>query len=218
MLFYNETGDAVMGECSFGCYIDAAYHAVLVTVNNTRCDLDAPHSDLLYSEYGITVPDLEAGTPVKAADSEVRTGTVDVNVHSDAYTEPEVFKIEVLAKHILSLGGKAAGTVSYDLVKIDEKIGKNSLEDVHQFITMGLMSNNTIVDFINKYPSPSFASELNSRIAEEYNKLKKQGLEGVELFNELWSITSGYRDEYNYRSAGLGILAHFFEECEVFEK
>ena len=96
MLFYNKTGDAVMGECTFGCYIDAAYHAVLVTVNNTRCNLDAPHSDLLYSEYGITVPDLGAGTPVKATDSEVRPGTVDVNVHSDAYTEPEVFKIAVV--------------------------------------------------------------------------------------------------------------------------
>ncbi|MBP8969359.1 MAG: hypothetical protein KBG42_08780 [Lachnospiraceae bacterium] len=96
MLFYNATGDTVMGECTFGCYIDAAYHAVLVTVNNTRCDLDAPHSDLLYSEYGITIPDLGAGTPVKAADSEVRPGTVDVNVHSDAYTEPEVFKIAVV--------------------------------------------------------------------------------------------------------------------------
>ncbi len=96
MLFYNETEGAVMGECTFGCYIDAAYHTVLVTVNNTRCNLDAPHSDLLYSEYGITVPDPGAGTPVKAADSEVRPGIVDVNVHSDAYTEPEVFKIAVV--------------------------------------------------------------------------------------------------------------------------
>jgi hypothetical protein len=107
---------------------------------------------------------------------------------------------------------------SFELLKIDDKIKKNSLDDVKVYITMGLTSNNVIVDFVNKYPSPSFASKLNSIMSSEYKKLKDKGVDSITIFDELWNITSGNSNEFIYRAAGLGILTYFFEECEVFEK
>lgn len=127
-------------------------------------------------------------------------------------------ELEVLAKYILEVKGETYIPTSFELTQIEDKIKKNSLEDVQSFITMGLISNKIIVDFINKYPSPSFASTLNLIMANEYKKLKDDGLDSVTIFHELWNLTSGNKNEFIYRAAGLGILAYFFEECEVFEK
>ena len=55
-------------------------------------------------------------------------------------------------------------------------------------------------------------------MANGYKKLKDGGLDSITIFHELWSLTSGNKNEFVYKAAGLGILAYFFEECEVFEK
>jgi hypothetical protein len=127
-------------------------------------------------------------------------------------------ELEVLAKYIFEVKGAPYVPTSFELLKIDDKIKKNSLDDVKVYITMGLTSNNVIVDFVNKYPSPSFASKLNSIMTSEYKKLKDKGVDSITIFDELWNITSGNSHEFIYRAAGLGILTYFFEECEVFEK
>ena len=127
-------------------------------------------------------------------------------------------ELEVLAKYILEKTDRGDVLKSYEILKIEEKIKKNSLENEKMYITMGLASNNVIKDFINNYPSPYFSSQLNSIMSNEYNRLKQEGVDSSEIFHELWDMTSGNRDEFVYRAAGLGILTYFFEECEVFEK
>lgn len=127
-------------------------------------------------------------------------------------------ELEVLANYILEEKGNLYFPESFEVLKIEDKIKKNSLETVQGYITMGLTSNNVIVDFINKYPSPSFASRLNSIMSNEYKRLRDEGLDSVAIFYELWNMTSGNRDDFVYKAAGLGILTYFFEECEVFER
>jgi hypothetical protein len=127
-------------------------------------------------------------------------------------------ELEILAKYILEEKGGSHVPSSYELVEIEDKIKKNSLDEVKNYITMGLTNNNTIVDFLNNYPTPSFAKTLNAIMSEEYKKLKDKGLDSVTIFYELWKITSGNKDDFIYKAAGLGILSYFFEECEVFEK
>ena len=127
-------------------------------------------------------------------------------------------ELEVLANHILDVGSRVQGTMSFDILKIEDKIKKNTLEEVQGYITTGLMNSKLIVDFINKHPSPSFSRKLNSIMVSEYQILKKEGKDSLTIFDELWDLTSGNRTDFKYRSAGLSILAYFFEECEVFEK
>lgn len=127
-------------------------------------------------------------------------------------------ELEVLAKHIISTTTPIQIDQSYSLLKIDEKIKKNSLQGFEKYITMGLSSNSTIENYLNRHPDPSVATQLTNIMASEYKALKTQGLDNYEIFDELWNLASGKHTDFSYKAAGLGILTYFFEKCEVFEK
>ena len=127
-------------------------------------------------------------------------------------------ELEVLAKYLMSSATPMKNKQSYSLLKIDEKIKKNSLQRVQMYITMGLSSNSTIDDYLNKNPDPLFATQLTNIMAQKYHELKMNGLDNEEIFNDLWDFASGMQSDFSYKAAGLGILTYFFEKCEVFEK
>lgn len=127
-------------------------------------------------------------------------------------------ELEVLAKYLILSPASVCTTSSFSLLKIDEKIKKNSLQDVQRYITMGLSSNLTIADYLNRHPDPSFAAKLTNIMAQKYHELKSNGLDSYEIFAELWNFASGNNSDFSYKAAGLGILTYFFEKCEVFEK
>lgn len=127
-------------------------------------------------------------------------------------------ELEVLAKYLISSVAPIQNNQSYSLLRIDEKIKKNSLQGVQKYITMGLSSNTTINDYLNKHPDPLFATQLTNIMAQKYQELKTSDLDNEEIFNELWDFASGMQSDFSYKAAGLGILTYFFEKCEVFEK
>lgn len=127
-------------------------------------------------------------------------------------------ELEVLAKYLISSATPMPNNQSYSLLKIDEKIKKNSLQGVQMYITMGLSSNYTIDDYLNKHPNQLFATQLTNIMAQKYQELKMNGLDNEEIFNDLWDFASGMQSDFSYKAAGLGILTYFFEKCEVFEK
>ena len=127
-------------------------------------------------------------------------------------------ELEVLAKYLVSPAISLQAPTSFSLLKIDDKIEKNSLQDVQKYITMGLSSNFTIEDYLNRHPDTMFATQLTSIMAQKYQELKSNGLDSYEIFDELWTFASGNHTDFSYRAAGLGILTYFFEKCEVFEK
>jgi len=127
-------------------------------------------------------------------------------------------ELEVLAKYLVSSSMPMQTTSSLSLLKIEDKIKKNDLQDVQKYITMGLSSNLTIEDYLNRHPDPSFAAQLTNIMAHKYRELKSQGLDNYEIFDELWTFASGNHSDFSYKAAGLGILTYFFEKCEVFEK
>lgn len=127
-------------------------------------------------------------------------------------------ELEVLAKYLVSPTTPMQVAPSFSLLKIDDKINKNSLQCVQKYITMGLSSNLTIEDYLNRHPDPSFATQLTNIMAQKYQELKSQGLDSYEVFDELWAFASGMHTDFSYQAAGLGILTYFFEKCEVFEK
>lgn len=137
-----------------------------------------------------------------------------LEIGSASYTFAE---LEVLAKYLISnnVGGHSP---NYSILKIDEKMKKNSLESVQCFITMGLSRVESIEEYINRFPDPNFSNSLTEFITTKYKELKADNLDSVTIFNELWDIASGRRSDFNYKAAGLGILVYFFEKCEVFEK
>lgn len=127
-------------------------------------------------------------------------------------------ELEVLAKYLMSSTATSKAVLSYSLLKIDEKIQKNSLQMFNGYITMGLSSNSTIDDYLNKHPDPLFSTKLTNIMASKYQELKSHGLDNEGIFSELWEFASGRKSDFSYKAAGLGILTYFFEKCEVFEK
>ena len=127
-------------------------------------------------------------------------------------------ELEVLANFLVSATSSLQVSSNLSLIKIGDKINKNSLQEYQNYITMGLSSNLTIEEYLNKHPDPSFAIKLTNIMAQKYRELKALGLESCEIFDELWKFSSGQHAEFSYQAAGLGILTYFFEKCEVFEK
>lgn len=127
-------------------------------------------------------------------------------------------ELEVLSKHLMSIGNAPNKTPDYRLLDIEEKINKNSLQKVQGEIDMGLTKIVTVEDYLNRNPDINFAVRLTDIMAQQYTELKTRYSDNVEIFNIMWDITSGHYSDFNYRAAGLGILIYFFEKCEVFEK
>lgn len=126
--------------------------------------------------------------------------------------------LETLVKFLILPTTSRNSSISYSVLKIDSKIRKNDLDEIKDYITIGLTNNKTIDDYLNKHPDSSYSDRLNCAMSEKYRELKSQGISSVDIFYELWDFASGYSDEYNMKAAGLGIVAFFFEKCEVFEK
>lgn len=127
-------------------------------------------------------------------------------------------ELEVLATYLTSTACPVSADSSFSLLRIDSKIQKNALQGVQQFINMGLSSNCTIENYLNRHPDPSFSLKLTSIMAQKYQELKKENISSEEIFYELWDFASGGHTDFSYQAAGLGILTYFFEKCEVFEK
>lgn len=127
-------------------------------------------------------------------------------------------EIEVLAQYLVSSKAFIQDVSSFRLLKIRDKINKNSLQDVQHYITMGLSNIHTISEYLNRHPDPLFATKLTSIMAQKYQELKNESSDSNEVFYKLWDIASGNNNDFKYRAAGLGILTYFFEKCEVFEK
>lgn len=66
---------------------------------------------------------------------------------------------------------------------------------------------------------PAFPERLRAGLSKEYERLRGQGLEGDELFEELvWFSAGGRVTDLRQMAAGLAVLGYFFMVCEVFEK
>lgn len=127
-------------------------------------------------------------------------------------------ELEVLVSYLVSQPGDFINTSSYVLLKIGEKIKRNSLEDVQQYINIGLINSNVIEDYLNRNPDPLYAARLTSIMAKKYIELRSSLSDNIDIFYELWDFACGGNQEFQFRAAGLGILTYFFEKCEVFEK
>ena len=104
------------------------------------------------------------------------------------------------------------------LLKIEEKIAKNSLADMQQYITIGLAMGHQIEDYFNRTPDTNFSTKVTAVVVTKYKELLQQGVSSIDIFMTLWEHVRGRRTEYNFETAALGILVYFFEKCEVFEK
>ncbi|MCC7003979.1 MAG: hypothetical protein IT357_17630 [Gemmatimonadaceae bacterium] len=115
----------------------------------------------------------------------------------------------------------AAVTRDLTVVGVEAKMQKNDIGgDAVAIITMGLSVANTVAAYIESVAAddPDFPERLKAGFLSEYYGARLQGLRGSELFDAMCAFAQrGFRT-YKQQAAGLAVLVHLFEACEVFEK
>lgn len=109
----------------------------------------------------------------------------------------------------------------YSLLKVEDKIKRNALSsDSRSVIAMGLGVAGSVSRYIASVAQTDtdFPERLKAGFLEEYWRLRKSGFTGDSLFEMMCAFSQrGFRT-YAQRSAGIAVLVHLFEACEVFEK
>jgi hypothetical protein len=115
----------------------------------------------------------------------------------------------------------SAVTVDYSCFSLDDKIKKNELDDdTRGIIAMGLGVAGEVSRYIESVAQTDieFPERLKAGFLEEYWRLRKEGYKGGDLFEFMCRFAQQGFDRQAQRSAGLAVLIHLFETCEVFEK
>lgn len=106
------------------------------------------------------------------------------------------------------------------LVPVREKMEKNALSEHSALaITTGLLNAENVRSFIEEQAmvDSTFPDRLKAGFVDAYNRLRGEGAAGDELFDQLSQFAAQGDADFRKQAAGLAVLAHLFEACEVFE-
>lgn len=112
-------------------------------------------------------------------------------------------------------------SVNFDLTDIAEKLEKNLLSpSVRALVTPAVPIARIVQSYLTKHPDPDFSSRAARALTEEYKRLAATGLKDAdEVF---WKIvqyvaSNDLNDQKRFWAA-LGIVSHYFELCDIFER
>lgn len=127
-------------------------------------------------------------------------------------------ELEVAVKAIAS--GAHTTNGNFHVITPQEKILKNNLgTSVKGLIVQSLSRGEEVRDYIVKATllDEHFADRLQNGFKNKYKELKAD-YTGDALFFAMFEYSHGRSSEFRIQAAGLAILCHLFELCEVFEK
>lgn len=125
-------------------------------------------------------------------------------------------ELEVIVKYLVAV---PISDIKETLIPPSEKIRRNNLSsEVDKLITTGMIQKKQVEKYLNENPDFNFSERLRAGFVKKYRELKSEGLEGDSLFYALLEFASNNSSDFKMQSAGLSVLTHFFEICEVFEQ
>ena len=112
--------------------------------------------------------------------------------------------------------------VDFSLIPIEKKIRRNELSPAsRRLISIGLMQSKQVNDFISNIDQVDigFADRLADHFKQEYLRISSDpALRPDAIFSDLMGVSSAGKHDFASQAAGLALLVHFFESCDVFEK
>jgi hypothetical protein len=128
-------------------------------------------------------------------------------------------ELEVVCTRIAS--SELAESTSYNSLPPLEKISLNNLGNSSaKKITMGLMQAPLVASYMQNMAThidPDFPGRLIAGFRFEYDKYYGSGLSGDGLFVLMEHFASGGSPNFERHAAGLAVLAHLFQVCDIFE-
>ena len=151
------------------------------------------------------------------ADREALLGIVPDLADAPMTTAAE---IQVLMKHLGRLGAVMSDTADLDLTAIAEKLRKNRLSDaVTSLVRPALPLAKLVEKFVTSMPDPGFSQVIAAELAGRYNELAASADGSDVIFFGLIEYVLGeHRLEPKFFWAAVGIVTHYFELCDVFER
>lgn len=152
---------------------------------------------------------------------EVHEGSVRKQM-LDAFSDvgfPELAEATKWAQQFSALEASS----DYSLLTVDKKLERNSISiENRAVIASGLSVANEVDKYIKivaaAQPDDNFPERLKAGFLEEYNRLVRLKCEGDSLFEGMCSFAQKGMKRQVDKTAGLAVLIHFFETCEVFKK
>lgn len=125
-------------------------------------------------------------------------------------------ELEVIVKYLIAVPISGSNIT---VIPPHEKLKRNNLStEVGNLITTGMIQKKQVEKYLNENPDYQFSERLRAGFVDKYRKLKGDGLESDALFYALLEFASNNSSDFKLQSAGLSVLTHFFEICEVFEQ
>ncbi|CZH17943.1 Uncharacterised protein [Legionella pneumophila] len=129
-------------------------------------------------------------------------------------------ELEVATRAILASTSMVAND-SFTVTPPRQKMEKNKLtEAIHHLLIMGLSRSREVGQYIEAQSKldPGYPERLKAGFKGEYDRLIDEGIYSDALFEAMLTFASGNSGDFKRRAAGLVILSHLFEICEVFEQ
>lgn len=140
---------------------------------------------------------------------------------NETMSEITFAELEVAVKGIASRQ-ISKPTNEFTIIPPDEKIKKNQLSTVsREMIAMGLMQGDQVKSYLEntEQVDAGFIDRLIGGFKIKYRTLTANiELTNDAVFEGLLDFASANGTNFKTRAAGLALLAHLFETCEVFEK
>lgn len=137
----------------------------------------------------------------------------------DALLEVTFAELEIVTKALIE--SAPATSPDLNLTPPEEKIKKNDLSPNVRFqISVGLGKSREVRDFIHEISTtvPRFDEHLVGGFRAKYDELWSEGLRGDPLFDEMLRFACNGKPDAVIIAAGLTVLSHLFETCDVFEQ
>ena len=137
----------------------------------------------------------------------------------DAIADVSFVELEIVTEALLGAGKSLDCDLT--LTPPNEKIAKNGLSNSVRFLLMvGLSQSEQVRVYIEQLAAivPGFDARLVSGFRERYLHLRSAHILGDDLFFSLNVFASRQSSDLTIQAAGLAVLSHLFETCDVFEK
>lgn len=129
-------------------------------------------------------------------------------------------EIQVLMKHLGKKTASLPEDPTFDLTAIAEKLAKNRLSAAVAMTVRPAMPVARLVrQFVTSMPDPDFSESIASDLASKYRELAETTHDPDVVFASLVDYVVGDRRlDPKFFWAATGIVAHYFELCELFER
>jgi hypothetical protein len=129
-------------------------------------------------------------------------------------------EIQVLMKHLVKSGTVASEDDSFDLTAITDKLARNRLSvAVTNMIKPALPVARLVREYVTSMPDPGFSQVVALDLASHYAEIAPSTNDSDVIFGSLVKYVLGDHDsEPKFFWAAAGIVTHYFELCDVFER